>query len=362
MTDKKAQTKKITVSNTKQEMIEAYNELLQQFQEKREVELKPEVKIEEKTMKRAVEVADSLSTEGIVKEISNLKAEVGKVLGQLTDKMDQEVIKYREIKKAVEVQGKELQEIYEIQKSASSLAALIEAQHQKRQDFEAEMSSKKEELSREIQMMRTEWEKEKKLHEVDIKERDTVEQKRREKEKEEYRYAFQREQQLAKDQFEDEKARLEKEIRDKKEQMERELAEREKDLVEREKNMTQKEGEFLELQKKVTAFPKEMESAINKAVKEAVERVQLEAKNRDELLKKEFNGERNVLNTRIESLEKTVKEQNDQMAKLSQQSEKAYSQVQDIAIKAIEGSSNFKSLTSLQQLITEQARKQTQEK
>jgi phage-related minor tail protein len=105
-----------------------------------------------------------------------------------------------------------------------------------------------------------------------------------------------------------------------------------------------------------------LESAVNKAVKEAVERVQLEAKNREELLKKEFEGERNVLTTRIESLQKTAKEQQEQLAKLSQQSEKAYGQVQEIAVKAIEGTSHFQSLTSLQQLVAEQTRKQSQEK
>ena len=69
-----------------------------------------------------------------------------------------------------------------------------------------------------------------------------------------------------------------------------------------------------------------------------------------------------MLNTRITSLEQTVKEQATQILKFSQQAEKAYAQVQDIAVKAIEGSSNFKSLTSLHQLLTEQGRKQGQEK
>lgn len=69
-----------------------------------------------------------------------------------------------------------------------------------------------------------------------------------------------------------------------------------------------------------------------------------------------------MLTTRIESLERTVKEQSGQIANLSGQLEKAYQKVQDIALKSVEGSSNLKSLTSLQQLLSEQARKQSQEK
>jgi chromosome segregation ATPase len=355
MTDKKPQPKKISLANTKQEMLSAYNELVKQLEERREAELKPQEKIEEKTRKQVVEVADSLSTEGVVGAVGTLKSEMGKLLVQLSDKLEGEVNKYKQIKAAVEAKENELGEIYEIQKSASSLAALIEAQEQKRQEFEAEMAARKEELTREIQTLRADWEKEKKLHEAEIKERDGAEAKRREREKEEYLYTFRREQQSTKDQFEDEKAKLEREVQYKREQMERELAERERTIA-------QKEEELSALREKVGAFPKEVESAVSKAVREAVERVQLEAKNREELLRKEFEGERNVLNARIEALEKTVKEQNGQIAKLSGQLEKSYGQVQDIAVKAIEGSSHSGSLASLQHLVAEQTRKQPQEK
>nr|HID59118.1 hypothetical protein [Desulfobacterales bacterium] len=55
------------------------------------------------------------------------------------------------------------------------------------------------------------------------------------------------------------------------------------------------------------------------------------------MLKREFDRERNVLITRIDSLEKMVKQQNEQIAKLSRQLEMAYQKVEDIPVKAIEG-------------------------
>jgi hypothetical protein len=250
---------------------------------------------------------------------------------------------------------KELQELYEIEKSAVALAALIESQNQKRQQFESEMAEKKEALSQEIEALRAQREDEKKEYEEEIKERDTAEKKKRDRDKEEYDYSFKREQKLTKDKFEDEKAKLEKEVQIKKEQMENELKAREKVIAEREEELN-------ELKRKVAAFPKEMETAISRAVKETIDRLNLEAKNREELQKREFIGERNVLTTRIESLEKIVKEQSEQIAKFSQQLEKAYQQVQDIAVKTIEGSSTIKSFANLQQWISEQMRKSSQEK
>jgi hypothetical protein len=336
-------------------MLEAYNAVLKQLEAQREAELKPEKKIEEKKAKEVIQVAESLSSEGVAKEISNLKIETSKTLAQISDRLEEEVNKFRAIQSAIALKEKELQELYEIEKSAVTLAALIESQNQKRQAFESEMADRKETLNQEIEALRAERDKEKNDYEAEIKERDIAEKKRRDREKEEYEYSFKREQKLAKDKFEDEKSKLEKEIQVKKEQMESELKEREKVIAE-------KEEELNELKKKVSAFPKEMETAIAKAIKETTEKLTLEAKNREELVKKEFIGERNVLTTRIESLEKIVKEQSEQIAKFSQQLEKAYQQVQDIAVKTIEGSSSIKSFANLQQWVSEQMRKSSQEK
>jgi len=355
MEEKKIQPKKLTLSNTKQEMLEAYNVALKQLEAQREAELKPEKKLEEKKAKEVIQVAESLSSEGVAKEISNLKIETSKTLAQISDRLEEEVNKFRAIQSAIALKEKELQELYEIERSAVALAALIESQNQKRQAFELEMAEKKEALSQEIEALRAQREQEKKDYEEEIKERDTAEKKKRDRDKEEYEYSFKREQKLTKDKFEDEKAKLEKEIQIKKEQMQSELKEREKVIAE-------KEEELNELRKKANAFPKELETAVAKAIKETTDRLSLEAKNREELVKKEFIGERNVLTTRIESLEKIVKEQSEQIAKFSQQLEKAYQQVQDIAVKTIEGSSTIKSFANLQQWISEQMRKSSQEK
>jgi hypothetical protein len=355
MEEKKFQPKKLSLSNTKQEMLETYNAVLKQLEAQREAEMKPEKRLEEKKAKEVIQVAESLSTEGVAREISNLKIEASKTLAQISDRLEEEVNKFRAVQNAIALKEKELQELYEIEKSAVTLAALIESQNQKRESFESEMAEKKEALSQEIEALRAEREQEKKEYEEEIKERDMTEKKRREREKDDYEYSFKREQKLTKDKFEDEKSKLEKEIQVKKEQMESEIKEREKAIAGR-------EDELNELRKKVSAFPKEMETAVAKAIKETTDRLNLEAKNREELVKKEFIGERNVLTTRIESLEKSVKEQSEQIAKLSQQLEKAYQQVQEIAVKTIEGSSTIKSFANLQQWISEQTRKAPQEK
>lgn len=353
MIEKNIMPKKISISSTKQEMMDAYNNVLKQLQEKSQVELKPEEEAVKKKSKEIVEVADTLSSEGAVKGIGNLRLEIGKMLTQLSDLLEQEVDKYKKVKQAIEVKEKDFQEIYEIDKSALTLAALIEVQSQKRKEFEIEMSAKKEALDREEQLITAEHEKEKKVYESKIKERDADDLRLRQKEKEEYEYGFKREQILTRNKVEDEKLKLEKELQLKKESVDKELSAREKLVLEKEEKLN-------ELEKKVAGFAKEVELSVNKAVKENADKIQLEAHNKEELFKKSSEGERNVFLAKIESLERMTKEQKEQIIKLSQQLENAYKKVEDIAVKTVEGAKS--QINSQQAWMGEQIKKQSQEK
>jgi len=353
--EEKKEPRKLSMTSTKQEMLKAYNTLVKELEAKQESELKPEKKIEEKKSREAVQVAESLTAEGVGKEIAALRQEISKTLTAISDQLEGEVARFVAIRNAIGAKEKELTELYEIEKSAMSLAALIEAQNQKRQEFAAEMEEKKESLREDIETTRAAWEKEREEHDAAVKERDAAEKKRQTREKEEFDYAFKREQQTLREGFAYEKAKLEKELQDKKELMERELSAREAAIA-------AKEAELNDLRKQAAQHPKELEASVARAIKETSERLLMEAKSREELLKKEAEGQSNVFKARIESLEKTTKEQAERITVLTKQLEAAYQKVQDIAVKTVEGASSSKSIASLQQLFGEQLRKQTPDK
>lgn len=350
MPEKTVPAKKLSDKNTKQEMLEAYQTLARQLEEKRAAELAPERRVEEKRTEEALKVAMAIDPEGIDRDIGALKAEIGKMLADVSDRLAAESGKFRGIQKAVASKERELQELYGIEKAAVSLAALIEAQNQKQSEFESQMAREREELEGEIEAQRAEWEQEKKTREAELKERDATEKKARDREREDFTYAFKRDQQAIKDKLNDEKTALEKEIKIKRETADKELAEREKAIAERER-------ELAELRTKAAAFPKELENAVNQAVKEISDKLKLEAKNREDLSRKEFEGERNVLAAKNEALEKSGKDLISANMKLAQQLEAAYQKVQDIAEKTVEGTSQSKSLADLQKLLIEQSRK-----
>jgi DNA repair exonuclease SbcCD ATPase subunit len=326
---------KVTMSNTKKEMLDAYSKLLKQLREKNENEIKPTEKVAEKKVKEAVEKADSLSIEGLIKNISELKLQFGKTVTQLSEKLEDEINSYQKIKDAVEAKENELQEIFDIQKEASSLSALIEAQRQSKDEFEAEMKQRKSNLDDEIAFLRKEWEREKKMAAAEAKEIEDALKKKRDRDKEEFEYQFQQEKKQKTDKFMVEKAALERELKDMREKAEKEFSERERNLSEGEKELT-------ELRQKVMDFQNILDATVEKAVKDATEKLKMEAKHKEELLVSEVHGEKKVFNIQIEALNKTIKEQAAQIKQLSDQIEKSYSQVQDIAVKAVEGAASVK--------------------
>ena len=340
---------KVSLSNTKKEMLEVIKDLKKKMEEKAEMELKPEKKVEQRKVQETVKVVGSLSMDSIEKDISSLKLDAGRMLAQISERLGEEINKYKKVQEAIVIKNKELQEIFEIESSAFSLAALIEAQIQKKREFEMEMERIKKELDEGIQRTRFGWEKEKKEYADFVKERDAEEKKKKDREKEEYLYEFQREKQITENKFKDEIKKMERELTIKREEFDKKNAEREKELKEREDEVKEKEQELKKLQQEVESFPKKLEAVVNKAITETTGKLKEEAQKDIALLKKGDEGEKNVFKMKIESLEKLVVDQNKQITNLSEKLEKAYGKVQDIAVKAVEGSANMKVFSSLRQ-------------
>jgi hypothetical protein len=336
--------------SSRKAMVELVAEAEKAVAERTEAEAKPEERLAAKAVREAVAVADALSSEDVVRSIGETKAATTRTLTQLSDHLEEEIGKYGQLRRAIAAKDAELQEIYEIQRSASTLLAIMETQQRQQEEMEREFQTEKEQVEREIAETRAQWEKERKEREQEIKERDAAEQKRRQRELEEYKYNFAREQQLARDQSSDALTKGEKELSERKTQLEREWSEREKALAVREE-------ELAELHSRAAGFAEELKAAADRASADAVASLEQQHRAADELLRRQLEGEKNVLAAKITALERTVQDQAEQLTRLQEQAEKAYAQVQEIAVRAIEGSASTKQLAHLQQLLADQVRK-----
>ena len=137
---------------------------------------------------------------------------------------------------------------------------------------------------------------------------------------------------------------------------------RQQEWQEREKALAEREKQFKEVKEKVERFPKDLEAAIKKAKEEGAGIARSQAKIKIDLVAKEFAGEEEVYQLKVHALEEEVAIQTAQIDKLAQQVESALKQAQELAVKAIEGSSSYISFQALKEIALEQAKNQPKAK
>lgn|GEM_PF-172461 len=343
-------TAEVSSASTKAELLDAYQRLREQLEAKQEAELNADRVKEDKRRQAAVEVAEAVAASGVEAKIGDLRQALSAALAELGDKLRQETDRYSQVKQAVQAKQAELEEIYGIEEAAAALAALIEAQKQRREAFDADMAARKAgqeaelaaeraALQEEIDTARAAWEKERAVAEAATKEARVAEERERKRRQEEFEYGFKREGQQRKDKLADELAQLEKELAGRREEFARQVAAKEAELADREAKVATREQTLDSLQARVDGFPKELESQVSQAVAAVTERLSTQAQAAERLLQAGMDGEKNVLLARIEALQSVVKAQEKQLGDLSTKLEAAYAKVQDIAVKAVDSSS-----------------------
>lgn len=335
MSKKQDETPKLTLTNTKKELLDAYNQLVEKLEGRAGEELRPEKEKEERRTREVTAVAEVLATSRVSEAIGGIKTEITAALTDIAVKIEEQTDRFRKAKEAVAAKEKELAEIFEIEKSAYSLAALIEAQKQKRTAFEEEMAARRTDLEASIKSARAAWDQEQAEAKARAAEQREQQEKARKREQEEYDYLLKRDREQKTNALQDEISKLEKELHQKKNEFENKVAAKEASLKERETAVAQQEKRIVALDIQVEKFPRELEEAVKKAVRETTERLSAEAAKNEELLRKTFEGEKNVLSTRIAALEQVAADQKKQIDLLASQLDKAYGKVQDIAVKAV---------------------------
>jgi chromosome segregation ATPase len=329
----------ITATSTKKEMLDAYNNLVKVLETKSQTELKPEKAKAEREKQEVVQTADALATHNVIKTVNELIGETGKALTDIAIKIEAETERYDKLKRAIEIKESELRDLFEIEKSAFTLAALLETQKQQRTSFEEEMARRKEQLELEINQVKAAWDNQKKQYNEESKEQREQEEKRRKREKEEYEYRLEREKEQKINALTDQIDKLDKELREKREDFARQTEAKEIELRERENAVSEREKIINDLQTRADGFPKAIESAVDKAVSDVTAKLTAEAAKNEQLLVKGFEGEKNVLKARIDAFEQVIATQKKQIDKLTEQLESAYGKVQDIAVRAVASSS-----------------------
>jgi hypothetical protein len=124
----------------------------------------------------------------------------------------------------------------------------------------------------------------------------------------------------------------------------------------REQAIAEQEKLFAEYQAKVEAFPAERDAAVQKAAAEGRRLVETEAKIQADLQAQDIAGEKRIAELRITALKATIDKQAVQIDHLSQQLNAVLKQAQDLAVKALEGTSTSNSYQAIREIALEQAK------
>ena len=351
-------TERPGVKNTKTEILEAYDQLFQEkeqlaarveqlSQAKQAVGAGLEKVIEEARVAERPAVPSTI--DGIIETLSVLRPGFGDAVSELSAKLIAEASKLAELRRKVEEEMQQLELLHGLQVTDGTLAQLLQEYIEKSDTFEAEAKQRQEAFEQEMAEKRNVWQKEQEEHARFIKERDETTKKAEQREAAEYTYDLELRWKLDNDAYEQQQTQLKKALEDFEEAKKKAWAEREKHIAEQEK-------EFRALQVQVEKFPKELEIAVKKAKEEGTAMARRQTKVKTDLRAKEVEGERRVSELKIQSLEDVIKKQQQQLNSLAAQLDAAVKQVQELAVKAIEGASSTGSLQAVKEIALEQAK------
>lgn len=321
---------KISMSNTKREMLDAYQSLLKEVEAKSKENPKEEQKrVEAKKVVDRTEALSPEELESFTREmLDTFEQSVGSLRQQLRDGYE----KLRDLDETIRLKEEWIEELYAIRCNADSLSTLILAEKKQKEEARQELEETKAALEREISDTREAWSREKEQHASALKQEKADLAIERKREAEEYNYTTaQKRREEEEDEF---RARRQAEER----ALEEAKATFERDCEERTKQLTEAEGELERLRTLAAGLDARIDEATAEAVRTTTERLESEHRYRFDLARKEAEGELKLREQQVELLETKVRGLEAQLKEAGLKVATSEETVKDIALRAIDSS------------------------
>jgi hypothetical protein len=330
-----------TTARTRRSKSEVQQELQTVLREAAAERETADPRLEEAARARDAEVRQAgagVTVEAVVQGLADLSLQVSKALGDVSARLVAEVERLTTLREAAAIEQRELERLHRIDIVATSIGQLLQDHAAKKQALEAEMATE-----------RAAWDAETAERERAGREDEESLKKQRQREADDYEYRKALERKKAQDKYDEEQRLRDRQNREKHEALEKSWQEREAALKAR-------EDEVAQLRKDADTFPKRLAQEVERAVNEARRQADQQFEQRLLVASKDADADKRVAELRVKTLEETVAHQTEQLAALQKQVDEAKQQVQEIALKAIEGASGARALSHVNQIAMEQAR------
>lgn len=288
---------------TKSEILEAYNQLLAQFDEANKLARS----VEDPKNKEILELIKSRSAENIIKDISDLKISIHSYLDSIADKLFGASKLFSQFQDAISISQNQLQSVQNVQVVADALDYLVKEYEIKKRELETKHRQEDEDLTQTINSKKRDWQRE----------------------IEDYNYTTQLKRRREKEQFEEEMIK------------ERKL------IDERTILLSTKEEDIEKVRTEIREFNQKLEIEIANAKEKVTKELEHEFSIKLAIINKEKENDSTIAKLLIAHLEDLNRKQTMEIEKLRVEVEKAYAQSQNMALKLIENSTMVKTQRTL---------------
>lgn len=326
MSEERAQ---ISMSNTKKEMLEAYQALLAEVQTKSLENPREEQKrIEQKKVVAQAEALSAEEMDKFAREImGGFESSVALLQSQLREGFD----KLRTLDETIKIKEAWIEDLYAIQSNADSLSTLILAQKKQKEEALRELEEIRTKQEREIEETREAWQREQEQYKDSVKQEKATAALLRKREEDEYEYTTSQRRRKEEDAFREQLDADKRELEERRQDFERTAAERERALAEA-------EGELEGLRRLSESLDTRMQEVESRAIKATEERLEREHRFAFDLAQKETEGQLRLKDQQIELLQQKIGEIEAQLREAGLKVSTSEETVRDIALRAIDSS------------------------
>lgn len=305
------QKQEITARSAKTDLFKAYQEMREKVEgaEKNQLPLPQQAEIK-KEEDYILEKTASLLPQNLDDDIFALNKKMKETLNGLRDKLVGESEKLSELRKAIEIETKRLEEVHNIKLANDALQTLIADYELKQKEMEKFRLETESSLNDEMEQKKRNWERE----------------------QEEYKYNLKLERKKEEDAYELEKTK-------KKSVWQNEIDKKEAVLSEKEEILNGREEDMEHTRTQIDEFPVKLESAVEKAKKEQAEILQKDFDVQKQLSEEKWNSAKNILEAKLDNSQEILKNQNIEIASFKKSLYEANQKAQSLATIIVENAS-----------------------
>jgi hypothetical protein len=278
--------------------------------------------------------AATYTVDTIVKGMADLQLEFGSIVAGLSDRLTVETLRLNEAKQAIEIETQHRSELQQVRVVADALHIITQEHQQSLNEIDRQLTTHQEDLATEQTRLRKQWEQKDLEYAEQQTELATIAAKERQKEQDEFQYKVTRDRQLQTDLFAETKRNQERDLQAHDREQQKQWKEREKFLKDNQKLLDENLA-------KVAAFPTELDEAVKKAREEAIRDTNSDAKVKADLFEKEWAGNKQGYDSKIQSLEAVIDRQAQQITAITEQLQTVMNQAQSLAMRAFETSAKI---------------------